>query len=122
MFGNSEINCPGNTFVSPDFAKCWLYVIRIQIKWLTERTLFTDEIMRILIRKTRITPTSFNLFHFYPDTDVRILIQRRGIGTLISFLSSRIHVFTHLYLSVRILPSPISCPHSFMHSLSYIMI
>ena len=120
MFGNSGNNRPGNTFVSPDFAKCWLNVIRIRIKWLTARTLFTDEIMRILIRNTRITRTLFNLFYFYPDTDVRKLIQRRGIAALFLFFSSLIHVFTHLFLSVRIIPSPMSCPHSFMHSLSFI--
>ena len=41
-----------NIFLSPDFAKCRPYVVRIRIKWLTERyytDAFTDEI--------------------YPDTD-----------------------------------------------------
>jgi len=49
------------------------YVVRIWIQlWLTNpviRTLFTDETMWILIRTTRIAPTVFNLFHFYPGTD-----------------------------------------------------
>ena len=51
-FGNIEQNLPVNIFLSPDFAKCRPYVIRIRIKWLNERfytDAFTDEI--------------------YPDTD-----------------------------------------------------
>jgi len=45
-------NLEVNIFLSSDFAKCRRYVIRIRIKWLTERfytDTFTDE--------------------FYPDTD-----------------------------------------------------
>jgi len=51
-FGNIEENIPVNIFLSPDFAKCRLYVIGIRIKWLTEPfylDTFRDEI--------------------YPDTD-----------------------------------------------------
>jgi len=32
------------------------------------------------------SPTLFNSFNFYPNTDVRILIQRGGIATLIAEL------------------------------------
>jgi len=72
----------------PWFARWYPYVVRIRIKWLTEpflRTLFTDKTIRILIRTTGIAPTLFNLFHFYLDTDVwiLILIWRRGIAALI---------------------------------------
>jgi len=38
------------SFLSPDFAKCRPYVIRIRIKWLTERfykDAFTDKIYNI---------------------------------------------------------------------------
>ena len=38
-------------------------------------TLFTNQSMQIPIRTTRIAPTLFNLFYFYPDTDGRILIH-----------------------------------------------
>ena len=51
-FGYIEEHLEVNIFLSPDFAKCRAYVIRIRIKWLTERFYthaFTDEI--------------------YPDTD-----------------------------------------------------
>jgi len=48
------------------------------------RNAFKDEIMQIVIRTTRIAPTLFNLFNFYPDKDVLILILililRHGIG------------------------------------------
>jgi len=44
---------------------------------------FTDETIRILIRTTRLSRIAtalFILFHFYPDTDVRILIWICGIA------------------------------------------
>ena len=48
------------------------------------RALFMDADMRILVRTTEISRSLFNLFHFYPDTDmrIRILIRKRGIAAL----------------------------------------
>jgi len=45
------------------------------------------ETMRILIQTTVKAQTLFNLFHFYLDMDVVILILIRGIAALLFILS-----------------------------------
>jgi len=72
-FGNSGESLPANTF--------YPLILPDNVRMSSASTMFTDETIRILIRTKGIAPTLFNLFNFYPDTDVRILILiwRRGI-------------------------------------------
>jgi len=72
-FGDSGENLPANAF--------YPMILPDDVRMSSASTMFTDETIQILIRTKGIAPTLFNLFNFYPDTDVRILvlIWRRGI-------------------------------------------
>ena len=62
--------------LSPDFAKCRPYVIRIRIKWLTERFFtdaFTDEIYPDIDTDVKNSPNVISLVPFF--------IQIRNVDT-----------------------------------------
>jgi len=65
-------NLQANIFLSPDFANCCPYVIRIRIKWLTERfytDAFMDEIYPDTDTDDKNRPNFIKLVpFFYPDT------------------------------------------------------
>ena len=75
--------------LSPDFAKCRLYVIRIRIKWLTKRfytNAFSDEIYLHTNTADKNSPNVIKRFPFFLSRyamRILILIRRRGIGALV---------------------------------------
>ena len=84
-FGYIGENLKVYIFLSSDFAKCRPYVIRIRIKWLTERfytDAFTYEIYADTDTDVKHSANVFNLFHFLSGYAMRILIliRRRRIG------------------------------------------
>jgi len=78
-FGYIGKNLYVNIFLSPDFAKCLSYVIRIPIKWLTERFYtipYTDT-------DDKNSPNVFNCFNVFrirnADTDADPEKWNRGL-------------------------------------------